>query len=513
METRMGFESILSEKAWKEEIWESASMPNSFYDCNLNAVIKEIKNLHKEYRMEKYYYKLPEKKSDILYRQDVLKDLEKECLFQGMISFSNDMAKVGKYKRNEEKSVHSLQQACWCMDGAFFYSQALVRLCKCIQESAPQSKAFRLLGRHLEEETSSPEFLTFTKEAESLMVEMTSVTYQLDISHNKIVVEKSERKQSWDEKVDKMLHNIPDEFPNYMENPFGGILQLSNLEIRLLEVIEGYDRDTFGKIRAFYKKYKKFINPTFLRLEAELQFYISFLYYKEYMEKIGFAFSYPKITEGQFRIEGCYDMALAAKNAREELPVIVNDLEYLEGEKFFVITGPNQGGKTTFARSVGQTAIFAMLGLMVPCKKAEFPFFTNVQTHFATEESMETGAGKLKEELDRLAPMMKNKVSQSLVLINELFTTAATYDAYIMGNRVMKHFMNQGCIGIYVTHIQELAKEEDGIVSLVAMVDEKDSHIRTYKMLRKPAAGSGYAADIVEKYHLTYKELKGRLAE
>lgn len=131
---------------------------------------------------------------------------------------------------------------------------------------------------------------------------------------------------------------------------------------------------------------------------------------------------------------------------------------------------------------------------------------------------METGRGKLKEELTRLAPMMCEEYRKSFVILNELFTTAATYDAYIMGRRVMAHFIKQDCFGIYVTHLQELAEEkevgeemEGKVVSMAACVDERDSHIRTYQIARRAPEGVGYAYALVEKYHLTYPELKERL--
>ena len=141
----------------------------------------------------------------------------------------------------------------------------------------------------------------------------------------------------------------------------------------------------------------------------------------------------------------------------------------------------------------------------------KIPLFRDVITHFATEESVKTGSGKLKEELDRLAPLMKKGYGRNFVLINELFTTATTYDALIMGTRVMKHFIEKDCRGIYVTHIRELAGDMEGVTSLVASVDKRDSHLRTYKMKRQQPEGIGYASDIVEKYDLSLDCLRRRL--
>lgn len=214
-----------------------------------------------------------------------------------------------------------------------------------------------------------------------------------------------------------------------------------------------------------------------------------------------------------------FDLALFLKKHSAANPVVCNGLSMSDTEQFLVVTGPNQGGKTTYARSIGQIVYFSMMGLPAPCRCVKLPFFRGILTHFSVEESLETGRGKLKEELVRLEPMMKKEEKNCFVVINELFTTAATYDAYIMGKRVMEHFMGQDCKGIYVTHIQELADEgtigdeEHRIVSLVACVDAENPRQRTYEIRRKKAEGIGYAYGLVEKYHLTYQDLKERLQE
>jgi len=70
-----------------------------------------------------------------------------------------------------------------------------------------------------------------------------------------------------------------------------------------------------------------------------------------------------------------------------------------------------------------------------------------------------------------------------------------------------------GCIGLYVTHVSELTKAGDGVVSLVALEDEKDHRKRTFRVIRKEAEGVGFAGDIVEKHRLGYEELRRRLEE
>ena len=211
-------------------------------------------------------------------------------------------------------------------------------------------------------------------------------------------------------------------------------------------------------------------------------------------------------------VQGGYDLALAYKNQMEGKRTVPNDYHFKGQERFFVVTGPNQGGKTTFGRSVGQLIYFANMGFPVPAQQARLPYFPGIVTHFSVEESMESGRGKLKEELVRLAPIMQGEQHRLFVIINELFTSAATYDAAQMGRRVIDHFLEQDCYGIYVTHIDELAGERESVVSLVASLEGGKEHRRTFKLVRQPSTGKGYVETIVDQFGLSYEEIRRRLA-
>ena len=268
--------------------------------------------------------------------------------------------------------------------------------------------------------------------------------------------------------------------------------------------------ELFAKIRAVSTENKDYEKTVLVRFEEEMIFYLSYCTLQRGMENEGYAFCTPVRSEdGLMEAEGLFDLALAIANLNTDKEIISNDFRYDKGERFYVLTGPNQGGKTTFARSLGQLVYFTKMGLDVSAKSAIVPYFPDLQTHFSVEESVETGFGKLKEELTRLAPMMYENKRGTFVVINELFTTAASYDALIMGKRVLKHFVELGCMGIYVTHLKELADKQEGIVSLRAMLDE--NRVQTFEIRRGEAEDTPCAENLVNKHQLTYAQLKERL--
>jgi DNA mismatch repair ATPase MutS len=256
----------------------------------------------------------------------------------------------------------------------------------------------------------------------------------------------------------------------------------------------------------------------FVTLKNEILFYLSFLEFEQQLQKNGYRLSVPQLADCGMEIKGVYDIALAWKKRFVDYQVVPNDIRYEKEKSFMVITGPNQGGKTTLARAVGQCIYFMKIGLKAPCQSMSSIFFQDIMTHFEVEESVETGAGKLKEELQRLKPMMQNfhkKGTAHFVILNELFTTATTYDACIMAQKVMKFFIEDECMGIYVTHIQELADEttQKGIQSMVAQVDPQNPSHRTFQILPMKAAGLGYSDSIVRKYELDFEHMTKRLSD
>ncbi|MBR5177300.1 MAG: hypothetical protein IKW90_00700 [Lachnospiraceae bacterium] len=310
-------------------------------------------------------------------------------------------------------------------------------------------------------------------------------------------------------------------------NPFAITDELTSFEQEIVKIVAKRNPEIFKEAEKLFKDKPEFEDNVFSRLADELRFYLSFFEFEQKMIKLGFDFCRPQACEnahGQtgtggtggekagnsdISAEGLYDLALACVNSEKGKPVISNDFIFEKNELFFVLTGPNQGGKTTFARSLGQLIYFTKIGLDVPAKSAAVPYFSDILTHFSVEESVETGRGKLMEELVRLSPMMKEYKDNAFVVINELFTTAANYDAIIMGQNVLKHFLDEGCHGIYVTHLRELCDIDERIVGLSAQLDENGK--QNFKILKKAVDYEGCARNQVEKYELGYESLKERL--
>ncbi len=507
------FRSILFDRDEVED--EAPAQPPFFGDLHLDQILAALTEGREEYNLAPLFYRPLNGVGAVLYRHQALRDLEQDEVFAVVKEFAQRMRRMRDHLALIKKLHYGRQKQRWLVEAVAVYCNAVSRLSEELDELKLSSSAFEGLREHVSSYTASAGFTALVADTRELEGELSAIQYVVHIKGNRVRVAPYEGEPDMSEEVDRTFAKFKEWGARDYRLRFREGLDMNHVEAQILECVAKLHPETFSKLEAYCTRHRGYVDETIRRFDREIQFYLAYLEYVAPLKAKGLAFSHPRVSARSKDVHATdsFDLALAAKLTRENGTVVCNDFRLTGPERILVVSGPNNGGKTTFARTFGQLHYLASLGLPVPGRDPRLFLPDRIFTHFEREEDIQTLRGKFEDELFRIHAILGQATSRSVLIMNESFGSTTLRDALLVGTGVVKQIIDLDVLCVFVTFVDELASLDESTVSMMSTVSPQDPAVRTFKVLRKPADGLAYAAAIADKYGLTYETLTARIAK
>ena len=242
------------------------------------------------------------------------------------------------------------------------------------------------------------------------------------------------------------------------------------------------------------------IDSFFNMLRVELAFYIACLNLSEQLTQLGEPIAFPlPVDSGERRhsFVGLYDVCLALTMKQK---VVGNDVN-ADDKDLAIITGANQGGKSTFLRSIGLAQVMMQCGMFVPAESFCANVCGGLATHFKREEDPAMKSGKLDEELGRMSDIVDHIAPDGMVLFNESVAATNEREGSEIARQIVSALLEKQIKVFFVTHQYEFAqsmvnRNTGGAIFLRA--ERQADGKRTFRLVEGEPLQTSYGKDLYD---------------
>ncbi|MDL4775831.1 MutS-related protein [Actinomadura xylanilytica] len=509
----MGVRSILFETL--EHAGEpGVAEPGHFRDLNLDQIVRAATEAAGAEAVAPYFRRPLRDPGLVAFRQHIFRDLEDPAVRRVAERFTASVARTRTRLEALARRKHPPQAHRWFLEIVLDYTAAVSGLAEGLDTSAATSPGLRALRDDVAEHVRAAPFGALREGARRLRDRLGEVRYDILLRGDQAGVAPHDEDGRFDytERVLATFERFRQEPPPEEHEDTAPALGLDVVEAGILDLVAELFPALFGDLAAFHGAHRDFVSAEIVRADRELRFYLGYLAFLAPVREAGMPTCYPAVsaTGGELLARDVYDLALAAKLAADGGRAVTNDLRLDGAERVLVVSGPNQGGKTTLARAFGQLHHLAALGCPVPGQEVRIFLPDRVFTHFERRETFGGLASKLEEELLRMRTILEHATPRSVIVLNEILSSTTPDDARLLSEALLASIVRLDAPCLWVSFVDELSLMSPTAVSMVGTV-AGDSTTRTYKVVRRPADGRAHALAIAERHGLTHAQIIGRV--
>jgi DNA mismatch repair protein MutS len=482
-------------------------------ELNLDQVVASmVAGREEPEHLTALFYRQLHDPDQVRYRQEVFVDLETPRFLLSLERFSSQMGEVRAHLRQLEKMSEHFQREAWHLDAAAIYCDAVRSLAHALVSAHPMSRGLAAFSTYLEAYVASAAFTSLTSETAARKQALARVRYCTRIRGSRVDVTRYGGENDYSAEVTNVFERFRQGVTRDYRIAYRTSPGINHVTAQILERVARLFPEEFSALDEYCRRNADFVDQGVRRFEREVQFYLAYLDYIRPLRSAGLPFCYPDVSASSKEVfaRDAFDLPLSTKLVQESAEVVLNTFELHGPERIFVVTGPNQGGKTTFARTFGQLHHIASLGCPAPGTAARVFLFDRLFTVFQREEDLARMTGKLEDDIRRVKDTLRSATTQSILILNEVFASTTLHDASFLGTKLLKKVIELDMLCVYVTFVDELASLSPSVVSMMSTIVPEDAARRTYKVVRRPADGLAYALAIAGKYNVTYEDLRKR---
>jgi DNA mismatch repair protein MutS len=511
------FHSILFENPDDRSKNDKAEAPVFFGDLNCHQIVDGITADAKDYNLKSFFYTPLQRVGAIEYRHEIMRDLEHPSVAEKVNSFTREMRKMRAHLALIKKVSYKEEKQILFLESVEIYCEAVMALADDLSSLSLDlnSRGFSGFRDYLKQYIGTNQYVSLFSRTKELKTALSEIRYIVRLYDGKgrFTVRQYENEPDYSPEIEEIFRKFESGIAAIDEPDTGYAKSLNHIEAKILEFVARLNPDIFGRLDEYCMENENFADKTVILFDREVQFYIGYIGYIAPLRGASLQFCYPQVSSKDKEVfdYGAFDLALACKLLEENSIVVTNDFHLKKGERIIVVSGPNQGGKTTFARMFGQLHWLASLGLPVPGSSARLFLFDKLFTHFEKEEAVKDLRGKLEDDLIRIHRILGSVTPRSVIILNEIFSSTTLHDEIYLSKKVMEKISDTDVLCIWVTFAAELISLSPKTVSMVSTVETENPDVRTFKIVEKPADGLAYASAIARKYRLTPDLLKTRI--
>ncbi len=296
-----------------------------------------------------------------------------------------------------------------------------------------------------------------------------------------------------------------------------GIVSLrEEVELREARMLE---ETAFSYVLSWFGPFLKNLMEFFEAFSVHAAFYLGCMQLWERTAAFGAGFCFPEVAEdggraagteeqkypagaktesAGFEFFGLYELSMAILTRS----VPVSNAAACPDCRLLVITGANQGGKSTCLRSLGIAQVMLQCGMFVPAASYRGGLYRNIYTHFTRREDAAMNSGRLDEELRRMDGIIRGVTRDSLLLLNESFATTTEKEGSVIAMELVSALYESGITVAMVTHLLQFARElyaKKPEHAVFMSAERRQDGTRTYRMVEAAPENTSFGLDLYDE--------------